>query len=163
MNHSILTSFLSSILFKLKVRRERKRERKREGEGEGEGERERDRGKEGERERECVFSPSLLVYTCSFYIQCSTLSTTLMTMCLLVPPLGVERPFVPSSPSSGCFQLHLTHAASLSLPSQPLLNRYIHSTCTCIPTFKVLNIPYSGKLWRALNLANKSSECIGEF
>ena len=24
-------------------------------------------------------------------------------------------------------------------------------------------IPYSGKLWRALNLVNQSSECIGEF
>ena len=25
------------------------------------------------------------------------------------------------------------------------------------------NIPYSEKLWQALNLANRSSECIGEF
>ena len=25
------------------------------------------------------------------------------------------------------------------------------------------NIPYSGKLWRTLNLANQSSECIDEF
>ena len=27
----------------------------------------------------------------------------------------------------------------------------------------VANIPYSGKLWRALNLANQSPERIGEF
>ena len=24
-------------------------------------------------------------------------------------------------------------------------------------------LPYSGKLWQALNLVNQSSECIGEF
>ena len=31
------------------------------------------------------------------------------------------------------------------------------------PSRAVWSIPYSGKLWRALNLANQSSECIGEF
>ena len=153
MNHSILTSFLSSILFKLKVGEgEGERVEERKGEGEGEGGRgrgrrrgtkrgrDRDGGKEGGRVCILSHSLSLLVYACSFYIQCSTLSTTLMMMCLLVPPLGVERPFVPSLPSSGCFQLHLTHAVSLSLPSQPLLNRYVRTTCTCTPTFKVLNL-----------------------
>ena len=28
---------------------------------------------------------------------------------------------------------------------------------------KTKSIPYSGKLWRALNLVNQSSKCIGEF
>ena len=30
-------------------------------------------------------------------------------------------------------------------------------------TFLVIKVPYSGKLGRALNLANQSSECTGEF
>ena len=32
-----------------------------------------------------------------------------------------------------------------------------------IPKASTLEIPYSGKIWRALNFANRSSEHIGEF
>ena len=41
------------------------------------------------------------------------------------------------------------------------------SMCAChLVMFNLLarvHMPYSGKLWRALNLANQSSEYIGEF
>ena len=41
---------------------------------------------------------------------------------------------------------------------------YFCSRLCTIPRANANNIlPYSGKLWRALNLANQSSECIGKF
>ena len=89
--------------------RERERERKRERRGE-EGGREGRRERGGETGGRTTFSA---VYMTFFYLQCSTLSTTLMMMCLLVLPLGVGRPFALNLPFSGCFQLHLTHAVSL--------------------------------------------------
>ena len=35
--------------------------------------------------------------------------------------------------------------------------------CVCICRVRTLDVPYSGKLWRALDLANQSPERIGEF
>ena len=45
------------------------------------------------------------------------------------------------------------------------IHTYIHDIvhCTCIIIMLISIILYSGKLWRALNLANQSSERIGEF
>ena len=37
------------------------------------------------------------------------------------------------------------------------MSQYIGS-----PIHTYMYIPYSGKLWQALNMANQSSECIGE-
>ena len=106
--------------------REGEREREREGEREveGEGERERERGKQGERNSGRQNYLCCLHYP--FYLQYLTPCTTLMMMYLLVHPLGVGRQFVLNLLFSGCFQPHLIHDVFLSLPSQPLLNRYTY-------------------------------------
>lgn len=51
----------------------------------------------------------------------------------------------------------LRYAYVLSVQSDRPVVTVIVSACLCV------NIPYSGKMWRALNLANWSLESFSEF
>ena len=48
-------------------------------------------------------------------------------------------------------------------PERDVFTTIVCVAHSCLCTINYSTIPYSGKLWRALNLANQLSECIGEF
>ena len=73
--------------------------------------------------------------------------------------------FAPGDPQWTIVEATLpgAHLAIKEINNIPNLLRGYRLEILPVKVPKCIDLPYSGKLWQALNLANQSSECIGEF